>query len=86
VILSGHFGPRGDIIIPSIQAEFAKNLLPSMHVDIRYLPIEKVKYAHGAALLAIKEYLGNNLRTTLPGWDTAGKRVFVPKNHTPASS
>ncbi len=59
VIISGNFGKDGDVIIPIIESELEKNLLPSMHLNLKYLSIDKVPFAEGDALMAINDYLNH---------------------------
>lgn len=60
IILCGHLGPDGQVIVPMIQAEMKHQLLPSMEVRMVYQSFERIHYAHGAALLLLEKYLDFN--------------------------
>ena len=57
IILCGHFGNHGDVLIPMLQAEMKRHLLPSMELQIEYHSFERSNYAQGAALLLLEKYL-----------------------------
>ncbi len=57
IILCGHFGLDGHVIIPMVQTEMKRHLLPSMEVQMVYHSFNRNHYAHGAALLLLEKYL-----------------------------
>jgi N-acetylglucosamine repressor len=62
IIVSGNFGPDGYTLLPLLEKVLEKELLPSMRVNLRYLPISQVPFAESDALLAFSKYLDNDLQ------------------------
>lgn len=57
VIISGYFGVDGDVMIPILQKEVKKRLLPKMKFSITYYPYDSEGFIRGAALLVLIEFL-----------------------------
>ena len=56
IILSGHFGPDGDAIIPAIKDVVQSEVVPGVDIDIRYLPFDANGHTLGAALLVLNQF------------------------------
>ena len=81
IIISGHFGEDGSIIIPRIARELTKYLLPSMGVNLRYLSLDKVPFAQGDALLALNEYLNSQSPVSRENPPKREKKRVHPEVH-----
>ena len=57
VIISGHFGPDGDVIVPLLEEEIRANVLPKKDLKVDYLEYDPDGWVKGAALLILKDYL-----------------------------
>lgn len=57
IMICGHFGEDGDIFLPMVERVLKDNLLPQMSVNLMYEPIDGDRYAHGAALLILEQFL-----------------------------
>ena len=56
IIISGYFGPDGDIILDSLTREIRRHLFPEIDFTLHYAPIIDIGFAKGAALLVFKDY------------------------------
>lgn len=56
IILSGHFGPDGDIWIPVLRDIVRSEVLPGVDIDIRYIPFDANGHTLGAALLVLNQF------------------------------
>jgi predicted NBD/HSP70 family sugar kinase len=56
VVVSGHFGPDGDVMIEPVRAAIQENLLPGSVFTVKYLPFDPLGHVQGAALLILKDY------------------------------
>lgn len=59
IIVSGYFGPDGDVIESYLEAEIKKQILSKMPFTVHYVPLDPDGFIHGAALLVLKDYLHN---------------------------
>jgi glucokinase len=59
IIVSGYFGPDGNVIEKYIEDEIRKQILPKMPFSVHYVPLEPDGFIQGAALLILKDYLYN---------------------------
>lgn len=57
IIICGHFGRYGNVLLPPLKEEIEKNLLPNMRVNLCYEPINSNCYAYGSSLLILERYL-----------------------------
>nr|MBC8552231.1 ROK family protein [Candidatus Brocadiales bacterium] len=56
IIISGHFGTDGDVILKPLEEEIRKRILSRMDFSLSYLPLENKGFTVGAALLIFKDY------------------------------
>jgi predicted NBD/HSP70 family sugar kinase len=56
IIVSGHFGPRGDAIIRPLRDVISGELLPDIEFDVRYVPLDPTGHTMGAALLVLRDF------------------------------
>ena len=56
VIVSGHFGPDGDVLLRSIEQEIHRGILPKISFRLRYYPFDPEGFTRGAALLVLNDY------------------------------
>jgi transcriptional regulator of PTS gene len=57
IIISGSFGPDGDVILDSVKSQVENDTLPGLRCEIQYAPFEPMGYLKGAAFLILKDYL-----------------------------
>jgi len=57
VIISGHFGPDGDVILNSVREILEENTLPKVRCSINYSPFDPLGHVKGAAILILKDYM-----------------------------
>ena len=56
ILISAAFGEDGNILIPYIKEELKGCLLPGMDYILSYYPLEVLGFAHGSAMLILKDY------------------------------
>ena len=56
ILISGHFGPDGDTVIPTLRNVVAGELLPDIEFDLRYVPLDPTGHTMGAALLVLRDF------------------------------
>jgi predicted NBD/HSP70 family sugar kinase len=56
IVVSGHFGPDGDVLIGPLESSIRSNLLPGSVFSVKYLPFDPDGHVQGAALLVLKDY------------------------------
>ena len=57
LIIGGYFGEAGNILLPMLEEQLRKNLLPNMRVNLRYISMERLPFAKADAVLALSAYL-----------------------------
>ena len=56
IIISGHFGTDGDVLIKPLDSEIRKRILSQMDFSLSYLPLESRGFTLGATLLILGDY------------------------------
>jgi len=56
IIISGHFGPDGDVILKPLRDVIQANILPKAEVNLSYFPFDPNGHTRGAALLVLTDY------------------------------
>jgi len=56
IIISGHFGVDGDIIVRPLEEEIRKRILSHMDFTVSYVPLEERGFTLGASLLIMRDY------------------------------
>ena len=56
ILISGHFGEDGDILIDSLDSEIRKRILSQMDFTLSYMPLEARGFTLGATLLILGDY------------------------------
>ena len=56
ILISGHFGEDGDILIDSLDSEIRKRILSQMDFNLSYMPLEARGFTLGATLLILGDY------------------------------
>ncbi len=56
VLISGHFGPDGDALIPPVRDSIRRYVLPDVEADLRYMPFDPDGHTLGAALQVLKDF------------------------------
>lgn len=56
IILSGHFGPDGDVLVPLLKAEILRHTLSRVDFSLRYCPFDEAGHNLGAALLVFSDF------------------------------
>jgi predicted NBD/HSP70 family sugar kinase len=56
ILISGHFGPDGDTVIPTLREVVSGELLPDIEFDLRYMPLDPIGHTMGAALLVFRDF------------------------------
>lgn len=56
IIVSGHFGADGDVLIPVLKAEILRHTLPRVDFTLRYWPFDEAGHHLGAALLVFSDF------------------------------
>ncbi len=56
ILISGHFGPDGDAVIPTLREVVSAELLPDIDFDLRYVPLDPTGHTMGAALLVLRDF------------------------------
>ena len=59
VVVSGHFGDDGEVLLEPLRETVKKNLLPGLDFNVKYLPFDPQGHVQGAALLVLKDYFIN---------------------------
>ena len=57
IVISGHFGPNGTVLIDPLRSIMLEECLPDIPLEISYAPFEPGGYVRGAALLVLKNFL-----------------------------
>jgi N-acetylglucosamine repressor len=56
IIISGHFGPDGDVILDPLREVIRANILPKVEFNLSYYPFDPNGHTRGAALLVLTDY------------------------------
>jgi predicted NBD/HSP70 family sugar kinase/predicted transcriptional regulator len=56
IVINGHFGPDGEVLIPMLTEALSQTLAPRFRYSLSYRPIEDEGFAAGAAMLFQNKY------------------------------
>ncbi|GHV52505.1 xylose repressor [Spirochaetia bacterium] len=56
IVISGHFGPQGEVLIPILNEGMARTVSSRFHYSLSYRRIEDEGFAIGAAMLFLNKY------------------------------
>ncbi|MCP4750484.1 MAG: ROK family transcriptional regulator [Proteobacteria bacterium] len=56
VVVGGHFGENGSVLLEALEKEVRKNLLSTLDFSLAYYPFDKRGFTRGAALLVIMDF------------------------------
>ncbi|MCP4757670.1 MAG: ROK family protein, partial [Proteobacteria bacterium] len=56
VVVGGHFGENGSVLLEALEKEVRKNLLSNLDFSLAYYPFDKRGFTRGAALLVIMDF------------------------------
>ena len=57
VIISGHFGSDGNVILPILKKAISKNILSKINFNLEYYPFDIRGHTLGSALLILRDFL-----------------------------
>ena len=56
IFIVAHFGENGDAILPLIEQELRRQVVPNTAIDLHYLPLQELSFTKGASLLNFSNY------------------------------
>lgn len=56
IFIVAHFGEDGDAILPIIEQELRRQVVPNTAIDLHYLPLQELSFTKGASLLNFSDY------------------------------